>query len=231
MTRYSSGAEYATIVEGKDLYEISNGCLKFKHNKSGTIIAKFMVTESDIWKKIRLTYRLLSKESQSENIIMALLKRVNRFTLESEILYGASSQNNVSDDVNIRSTNSASGSGAALTEKSPNTHFYEIEVVMNRSSLLVPPNTPELENALEFIFNAGNIDPDKPNQTSSPYDKSSNTRTEETPSVPIPPPSPSETANVKSHLQSSILIPRGVGVLTPGPEFILAELSTASTGF
>ena len=58
MSIYSVSAEFATLSsDSVDLFEISDGRLKFRQGKSGIITAKFMVTQDNGWRKLRLTYR------------------------------------------------------------------------------------------------------------------------------------------------------------------------------
>ena len=57
MTIFSESAEFVTIVDGIDLFEISDGRLRFKDGKSGIITARCMITQQEAWRKIRLTYR------------------------------------------------------------------------------------------------------------------------------------------------------------------------------
>lgn len=86
MTIFSVSAEFATIVDGIDLFEISDGRLRFKDRRSGIITAKFMVTQQEGWRKIRLTYRRPGKGLRLENYVIARLNQINRLTLASETL-------------------------------------------------------------------------------------------------------------------------------------------------
>lgn len=231
MGRYGSSAEFSTIVEGEDLYEISEGILRFKSGKSGRIVAKFMVTDVQSWKKIRFAYRKCNEGDGWENYILARLCEIDKFhiPLECRTVCGIRSQRWNDDE--SHSTTSIKATDPAITNH--NSYFYYMEITMVRSSVLVVPPQPDLvrsvNSIIQFLEPPTTVDQDQPELKED--EQNENQIIEETPSVPIPPPSSSEINLMESHIKSNPWLGPAFGVLTPSPEFIFVGISTASTGF
>jgi hypothetical protein len=204
-----------------DLFVISDGRLRFKDKASGIITAKFMVTQEEAWRRIRLTYRRPGKALRTENYVVARLNQINRSNLASETLTAATSLNDINDTDEIRSIGSV---GTAPQPLNFRDFFYQIEIVMRRSPLLVPPDSPVAEAiTLSGVYSLAR---DEAQETKTAEGKQ--LEAIETPSVPIPPPSESEIAAITLLTQFGAMLPPGIGVLTPSPEFILAQLFTTA---
>ena len=217
-------AEFATIVDGTDLYEISDGRLRFKNGKSGIITAKFMVPQQEKWRKIRLTYRRPGKGLRLENYVIARLNQINRLTLASETLTFASSQNHIDDSDEIRSI---LGVNTLLDALDYANFFYHIEIVMRRSPILVFPDQVVKEAITFSGINSLARKEEKAKEYKEPDEK----QTAKSPSVPIPPPTDSEISTLKSLIDFGAMIKPEFGILTPSPEFILVELANTAPGF
>jgi hypothetical protein len=201
--------------DSANLYEIVENRLRFREGLHGVITARFFVPDRNPWRKIRLTYRRPGEILRLENYVRARLVRINRLTATTETTFGISSEGHPIASDEIKSIQSA-GSDANLGVNLRNYYFY-IEVVMRR--WLIAPDT--IGSAL--TLNAS--------ESNAQYEAGVDTDTKtEVPSVPIPPPSENEIRGVQSliELANPALI---YGILTPSPELIGVELSTAIQGF
>lgn len=223
MTIFIAHPDLALLDSGSaDLIENTDGRLRFKAGKYGVATARFMVTTGLPWRKIRLTYRRPGNNLRLENYVIARLNQISKTSLASETLTFASTQGHVTDSDEIRQI---LGVTTILEPLDYDDFFFEIEIVMRRSPLLVAPDflvaeAITLSGVHTFLQKENQQEPYEPQKT----------QTAETPSVPIPPPSENEVAAISSLRDFA----RGLsefGVLTPSPEFILAELATTAPGF
>lgn len=234
MAIYSLGARSAATAFDPDRLELVGDRVRFRSNEGGTTRFAMELPQEESWRKLRLRFRRLDSGLRFENWVTLRLIELRLQSLTSRVISAIGSQSITGDSEGVRFI-----TGVAHNEPiSYRNNLYYLEVEMRRSGVfeLEPPLPADRATAAlalgirtgaigESIGEAGaavlagdekEIDLDE-------------AEVEETEAEFVPEPSEAEASMIEERRVTSLA--SGLFPLTPSPEFILAQVSTASTGF